>query len=176
MRRILALPMLGLAFAVLAAGPARAVSDTQSFSVTVDSNLTISAPVAATITHDGTDANQAFTSQSWTVECNDPDGGSVTLAVSAPFVHGTNTTYKADAKLALAISSSDSEASWSVTTAADQTDYANATPDTDAQVVASSTAAGNVTFGLTVTFVQSDHSVLAAGTYSTTVTGTLTAN
>jgi hypothetical protein len=163
-------------FLALAPSSAWAAADTQSYTVNVTAVLTITAPSAASVTHDATDANQVFSSQSWTIACNDPQGGSLTFAVSSPFTHTTVGTYKADTKLVLAISSSESAASWSLGTSTDQTDYSNATPDNAATVSASSTGAGNAVFGLTVTFVQADYSILANGAYSVTVTGTLTAN
>lgn len=172
--RLLSASILALLF--IAPGTAWGAADTQSYTVTVDAVLTIAAPVAATITHDTTDASQAFTAQAWTVNCNDPQGGSVSFAVSAPFVHTTVAAYKADVQLDLAISSSEAAASWTVTTASDVTDYSAGTPDNAAQVASSSTAAGDVSYALSVSFVQSDYSILAAGDYAVTVTGTLTAN
>ncbi len=167
--------ILALAFGLLAR-PAEAAIDTQDYTVTVSSTLTITAPAAALITHDGGDANQAFTSQDWTIACNDPLGSTVQFGVSAPFTHTTDASYQADVKLDLALGTVDGAANWTVGTATDTTDHANATPDPAAMVSASSTAAGDATLSLTVTFVQSDFSVLAAGDYAVTVTGTITAN
>ena len=151
------------------------VSDTQNFTVTVDPELTITAPVAVSITHDTTDANQVFAAQSWTVTQNASAGAAVTFSTNQAFTNAT-ANMKRNAKLDLAIATSDSAAGWTVSVASNQTDYANATPDEIATVSAASTAPGDAAFNLTVTFVDTDFSVLASGNYVTTVTGTITAN
>ena len=149
-------------------------SDTETFTVNVGAVLTITAPAAsASINHDTTDANQVFPAQAWAVTQNAAAGANVTFSVSQAFTNGTS---KRDAKLDLAIASSEANAGWTVTTATDQTDYANATPDESATVAANATAAGNATFNLTVTFLDTNYSVLTTGAYSTTVTGTIAAN
>lgn len=160
------------------AGTARGqANDTESFTVTVDPVLTIAAPLASTsITHDGTDTNQVFTAQRWTVTQNASAGASVTFATDQAFTHTTATTSKRDAKLDLSLFSSDTGSGWSVTTATDQTAFGAATPDGVAQVAASATAAGDAAFDLTVTFVETDFSTLPSGNYTMTVTGTITAN
>jgi len=171
----LLVPGILMALAVLAPSTAWAEAKSQSNTVTVSPVLTLTAPAAASITHDGEDTNQAFTAASWGIESNNAAGATVTFAVSDVFVHSVANSYKADVKLDLALSTSDSGSGWTVTTATDTTDYAAATADLAASVVASSTAAGDAALDLSVTFVSSDHSLLAAGDYAVTVTGTLTA-
>ena len=162
---------------VLAASHANAVDDTETFTVTVDPVLTITAPAASvSAIHDTTDTNQAFAAQRWTVTQNASAGASVTFSTNQAFTHATATTVKRDARLDLALFSSDTGSGWAVSTATDTTDYANATPDEVATVAAASTAAGDAAFDLTVTFITVDFSTLPSGNYSTTVTGTLTAN
>jgi hypothetical protein len=151
-----------------------AVTDTQVFTVTVPSVLTISGPSDVTIAHDGTDSNNAFSAQQYSVSQNPISGSSVTFDVSAPFTHTTASSFKRDCKLDLAIASSEAVALWAVSTASDQTDYGSS--DNAAQVAAASQLPGDVVFNLTVTFITSDYSTLAAGSYSTTVTATLTSN
>lgn len=165
-----------LAGMTIASGVYAATTETQSNTVTVPSVLAITAPAAATKTHDAADANQALPAATWTVDQNQVSGSTATFSVSAPFVHATATTIKRNCKLDLAISTSESAAGWSVTTATDQTAYAAVTPDNAASVSATSTAAGNATLGVTVTFLDTDYSTLATGSYATTVTGTITAN
>lgn len=153
-----------------------AATATQTFTVTIPSVLTVTGPSNVTITHDQTDSDNAFSAQQYVVHQNPVLGSNITFAVSAPFVHASSSSFKRDCKLALAIASSESVALWSVTTAADQTNYSAGTPDNDASVRAASTLPGDATFNLTVTFITSDFSTMAAGNYSTTVTATLTAN
>ena len=160
-----------------AASNASAVTDTETFTVTVDPVLTITAPpTSASMAHSETDTDQAFAPQSWTVAQNAPTGASVSFSTDQAFTHATDATYKRDAKLDLALASSDADSGWAITVPIDQTDYANASPDGVATVSAAATGAGDAAFNLTVTLVETDFSMLASGDYSTTVTGTLTSN
>jgi hypothetical protein len=171
------LSAVSLILVALIVSDANGVSDTETFTVTAEAVLTVTAPAAsAGITHAQTDANQAFTPQSWTVAQNGAEGASITFSTDQAFTHATETTFKRDAKLDLALASSDTGSGWAVTVASDQTDYANATPDEVATVSADSTAPGDAAFNLTVTFVETDFSTLASGNYSTTITATITSN
>lgn len=166
---------LAVAALTLFAGQAMGqATDDQLFTVEVPVVLTMTAPADAEITHDTTNANQAFPAGTWTVECNGVDGATATFATATVFTHTTDNAYKRDVKLSLALGTADTGSGWAVTTPTDQTDRANTDPV--AQVVAASTAAGNATLNLTVEFVDNSYSTLAAGDYTTTVTGTLTAN
>ena len=147
----------------------------QQFNVVVPSVLSITAPAAVSINHNQTDANQVFPAQSWVAQCNNSLGAVLNMSTATAFRNTVGaTTYKRNAQLALALASSDAGSGWSVTTASDATNYAGA--DEVATVSARSTAPGDASFNLTVTFLDTDFSVLAAGTYTTVVTGTITAN
>ena len=153
------------------------VSDTQGFRVRIPSKLTITPPGAeAFLLHDETDDNQVFPAQKWDVKANARSGATVSFATNQAFTHTVDGTYKADAKLDLAIASSQAKANWAVTNPSDQTDYEAAVPDEVATVQAASTRAGKATFDLTVTFITVEHDALAEGDYALTVTGTLSAN
>ncbi len=149
-------------------------TDSQSHTVTVPETLTIVAPVAQTLTHDETDDAQVFGTQNWEVSANSATGVTVTFSTSTAFVHTTDSGYKRDAKLDLALNTSSGPGTWSVTTATDQTDYA--ATDESASVVAESDDAGNATFDLVVTFITDEYGVFAAGDYAMTVVGTVVAN
>jgi len=166
---------LRLCAALIASLGGVALAETQTFDVTVPSVLTITPPSAASRNHDTNDADQVFSAQEWTIASNAAAGASATFT-SGVFQHTVAAAYKADCRLQLAVESSEAAASWAITTASDVSDYANGTPVLDATVVAASTAAGNASLNLTVTFVQDDYSILASGTYRATVTGTLLAN
>ena len=168
-------PVAALALMVLSAG-LMAATATQTFTITIPSVLTITAPSAATKTHDGTDANQVFPAAAWLITQNQIAGATCSFSVSAPFVNGSSALKKRDCKLSLALGTVEAAAGWTVTVANDQTDYANIIPDNSATVTALSTGAGIATLNLTVTFLDTDYSTIPAGAYSTTVTGTLTAN
>src|ERR1051325_3659450 len=83
---------------ILAGGLLAATTGTQSFTLTVPSVLSITAPSAATATHDGTNANQAFSAQAWQVDQNQILGATANFAVATPFIHGTNATIKRNCK------------------------------------------------------------------------------
>lgn len=151
------------------------VNDTESFTVTVPAVLTITAPAnGVTITHDGTDANNAFAVQTWSITQNPVNGATAVFSTNQVFTHATAPAFKRDVRLNLAVNASDAAAGWTVGTAADTTNFG--TSDEVATVQASSTAPGDATLNLTVTFLTVDFSTLAQGDYSLTVTGTLTAN
>lgn len=157
---------------------AHAVTGTETFTVTAPAVLTVTPPAASvSITHGQTDVNQVFAAQRWTVAQNGSAGAAITFATNQPFTHATATSFKRNAKLDLALFSSDTGSGWSVTTATAQSNFAaTPTPVNTATVAASATAPGDAAFDLTVTFIETDFSRLASGSYSTTVTATLTSN
>ena len=182
--------LLKVVSAVVVAASCQLVSaqttDTQKFTVTVPSTLSITAPSDRSQPHDTTNANQVFLpgtnlANHWAVSCNSNAGATVALATATPF---TNGTHKQDAKLDLAVSSTDNTsgaspvAIWSVTQPSDQTNYLAGTPaGNDATVIAQSSRPGKGTLALTVTFVMDNaYSTLSQGNYSIDVVGTITAN
>lgn len=174
MKRIV-LAVAALAAASLSPGELFAQAtdtDTQTFTVTVAPVLSINAPITggATIAHNTTDANQSFPSQTWTAISNNGPGATVSFVIT-PFANGA---IRRNASLTASLLSSDVGSGWAMTTASGTTDHTSATPN--ATVGAASTAAGNAAFGLAVTFLDTDYSALAAGSYVSTVTGTITAN
>ena len=146
----------------------------QLFEVTVLNSLTLIAPPAAAIVHDTSDNDQVFPVQNWIAHTSGLTGANVTLEAISPFVNAVDSNFLRDIKMDLAITSSDALAAWVVTDPTDQTAYASGV-DT-ATVSAQSSGAGLGQLGLTVTFVETDYSSLAAGAYVTTVEGTITSN
>lgn len=134
----------------------------------------ITAPAAQSITHDGTDAPQAFSEVVWQLTSGSDAAGYTAQWSCGPFQHGLKTSLKADTKLQIRVLSSGGLANWTATVPSDQTDYAGG--DQSATVAAQSLATGDGQVGLTVTFVDNDFSQLGAGNYTITVTGTITAN
>ncbi|MEM6364520.1 MAG: hypothetical protein AAF539_07795 [Planctomycetota bacterium] len=150
------------------------VTDSQTFTVNVPTNISISAPVDLALTHDETDANQSFPIQTWSVIGNTVGGVTVSLAVDQPFTHTVDPTYKRDVQLGLALNSTSGPGTWTISQASDITDYgAN---DLAATVGAASNGTGSATFDLSVSFITDTYGSFAAGTYETTVVGTVTAN
>ena len=150
-------------------------SDTELFTVTAPTVLTVTSPAASvTITHDKTDSDQVFSVQSWTVAQNGAIGASISFATDQAFTNTVTSSFKRDAKLDLALASSDTGSGWALTTSTDTTDYGTA--DGVATVSAASTAPGDAASNLTVTFITTDFSTMASGDYAMTVTGTITSN
>lgn len=153
-----------------------AVTDTETFNLTVASVLSIAKPTAlVTLAHNETDANQVFAVQSWSVLQN-PIHGTTATFTATPFTHTTDNTYKSNAKMTLSLlAGTEALANWTLPgTAFATTDHTSGTPN--ATVATSSTKAGNANVGVAVEFVNADYSTLASGTYSATVTGTVAAN
>lgn len=147
--------------------------DNQTLTVVVPTSISITAPTAASITHDESDNPQAFPVQTWAVKGNVRNGMTVTFATNQPFVHAQDSSFKRNARLELALGTVAGPATWSITSSADQTDYVN--NDSVAQVSAESNGVGRANFDLTVKFITEEYGLFAAGNYVTTVTGTVTA-
>jgi hypothetical protein len=153
------------------------VTATERFRVTIPSNLSITAPAAlASLTHDESSNNQVFGAQQWNVRANRAVGATVTFSTNQAFTHTTNSSFKRDARLDLAIASSDGPALWSIINPSDQTNYAAGVPDEVAVVQARSVLPGRATFNLTVTFITGVYETLAEGDYEMVVTGTVASN
>lgn len=167
--------LLAVAATVAFASQAKAQQTaSQTYTVTVPTSIQISAPADATATHDESDNDLAFSPAAWTVSGNASAGVGVSFATATAFVHTVDSSFKRDAQLDLAVGTTEGPASWSVSTASDVTDYANS--NEIATVTASSDGVGLANFDLTVTFITDTFGTFAAGDYSTTVTGTVTAN
>ena len=145
----------------------------QVFKVSVPSSVSIVAPMAVSLTHNETDAPQTFPAQAWAVKGNSLNGVNVSFATTEPFVHATDSTFKRNAKLDLAVGTVAGPASWTVGVASDTTNYVN--NDGIAQVTASSNGVGRANMNLTVSFITEEYGIFAAGDYLTTVTGTIAA-
>ena len=150
------------------------VSATQTFIVRVPASISITAPSNVVLTHDQSDNVQTFPNQQWTVKGNVQNGVLVTFATNQPFTHTVNNTFKRDAKLNLALASTQGPASWNITKVTDTTNYVAGV--NVAAVQASSTGVGRATFNLGVSFITDAYGTFAAGDYETVVTGTVTAN
>lgn len=134
----------------------------------------IEAPPAESLVHDRGDAPQVFPEVVWQLYTGIDSGGYTAQWTCEPFTHTSKGTLKADAKLAIRVIGSDGFADWTATVPSDQTAYASG--DNTAAVAAQSVAVGDGQVGLTVTFLNDDYSTLAAGSYTVTVVGTITAN
>jgi hypothetical protein len=149
-------------------------SGTQRFQVVVPTNISITPPSDATITHDESENNQQFPAQQWVVRGNTLAGVAVSISTASPFVHTTDPTFKRDAQLALSVNGTVGPATWTLGQALDTTNYiAN---DGVATVTVASNGVGRATLDLTMRFLTNGFGTFAAGNYESTVTGTVTAN
>lgn len=149
---------------------AQTATDSQVFTVVVGDAISITASADVTINHNLADTDQVFAQQPWNVFTSNPTGASVTLDMGR-FVLDTDSTFFRDASMVLAALSSDATANWAVTTASGSTAGSGT-----ASVAAASTGPGSGQLGLSVTFIETDASTLAAGNYVATVVGTITNN
>jgi hypothetical protein len=168
--------ILAVAVALVPVSDLFAQTGSQKFTVNVPSSISITAPADVALTHDESDNNQAFPAQSWGVSGNTQAGVNVSFSTAQAFTHTTDSSYKRDVELSLALGNAIGAATWTVGTASDTTDYANATPDEVATVAASSDGVGAADFDLSVTFITDTFGSFAAGAYETTVTGTVSSN
>lgn len=134
----------------------------------------ITAPAAQSVTHNRSDAPQVFSEVAWQLISGVNPLGYTVQWSCGPFQHAARESLKADCKLQIRVLASGGLANWTVTVPNDQTNHTAG--DQTAAVVAQSTAEGNGEVGLTVTFLDNDFSKLGAGSYTLTVTGTITAN
>lgn len=164
-----------LALCLLLSTSASAQTDDQSFEMQVPVVLSIAAPQdTVSLSHDETDTNQAFPAQTWDVSGNPGAGVTVTFAVATPFELTGNTSLKADCLLSVSVRSETGADFEPVAPGSAQTNYAS-NIDT-ATVSATSDGPGSAELDLAVTFISPVFSDLAAGTYTTTVTGTIASN
>ena len=169
------LVLLGVATLMSLANTSFAQSSaSQKYTVTVPTNVSISAPSDVSLSHDGTDANQAFPTQAWSVKGNVQHGVSVSFATNQAFTNITDNSFKRNAKLDLALGATSGPATWTVSKATDTTDYAGG--HGVASVAATSNGVGKASFNLGVTFITDTFGTFLAGDYTTTVTGTVTAH
>ena len=143
-------------------------------SIATASGQSITAPAHQSVTHSGNDAPQVFSEAVWDLMSGLDAGGYTAQWSCSPFVHSVNASLKVDSRLAIRVVASEGSANWTAIVGSDQTDYAAA--DDTAVVAAQSFSVGSGQVGLTVTFLNSDFSILGAGDYTMTVTGTITAN
>lgn len=174
MNLYLRLTVVAVASCFLAGEGFAQATDSQKFTVTVPTNISIVAPVDAAITHDETNANQPFPSQAWQVVGNNLEGVSVSFSTASAFTHTTDPTYKQDARLGLGVTTTSGPGAWTVSQNQDTTDHVN--NDGVATVTATSNGTASATFGLAVSFITGTYGSFPAGNYETTVTGTVTAN
>ncbi len=176
MKILSSIAMAFIAIVSVAARPANGQTATasQNYSVIVPPSISIVAPSNQVITHDLTDNNQTFPLQTWTVKGNLANGLNVSFATTHAFTHSSDANSKRNAQLGLALASSQGAGRWTITKATDATNFASG--DELAEVTAVSDGVGRANFNLSVTFVTEEIGLFAAGDYSTTIVGTVSAN
>jgi hypothetical protein len=147
----------------------------QQFRVSIPSRMIVSAPTKMLTTSKiGSDGNQVFAGQRYTVSANSIRGANVSFSADRAFTNTVDPLLKRDVRLDLAIASSDGPASWALQILRDQTNYAAG--DEVATVKAASQRPGNAAFELTITVIMDSDSHLAEGDYEMNIAVSLTAN
>jgi hypothetical protein len=144
----------------------------QTYTVVVPTSVSITAPAAASLTHDQTDNPQAFPAQTWIVRGNSRNGMNVSFTTDS-FIHTTDPTFKRNSRLDLTVGTTQGPANWSVGVPTSSSNYGTSTPAT---VTATSTGVGRATMNLVVSFLTEEYGSFAAGSYLATVVGTVAAN
>lgn len=124
------------------------------------------------ITHNEKPEPQSFKETRWLAYTFFARGATVHLTCP-PFDHEIDPSFQADGRMDLRVQRAFS-GNWKVAIPSDQT--AHEFGDNDATVIAITDERGLAVLGLTVSFLGTDLNSLADGEYSTTVTGTITAN
>jgi hypothetical protein len=160
--------------AVLALAPSSVHAQTtasQLYSIVVPSSISISAPTeTVNLVHDQSDNPQAFPTQTWAVRGNAKNGMTVSFA-SQSFANTLEPTFKRNAKLDLTVKSFNGTGVWNVSVPS-----STSTSNTPATVTATSNGVGRASLDLVVSFLTEDFSSFVAGSYTTTVVGTVAAN
>lgn len=125
------------------------------------------------LTHSGISEPQPFPEVRWIAVNPQGNRGAVVQMTCAPFANTLFPGARVDTRLDLRVTQSLERAGWQVLTPSDQTELPANAP---AEVIAMSRARGNGQFGIVVTFVNHDVSVLFGGEYETTLVGTITEN
>ncbi|MFY9256034.1 MAG: hypothetical protein WAO83_21450 [Fuerstiella sp.] len=148
----------------------------QLFQVSIDPEATILSLSGDQFqNHPGVEGNLNFFESDWFVESNTSAGASVTFS-AGPFVNQGNPAYRRDTSLRLRNLRNRPGASWAFDNQADRTRYSNG--KLSAVVTMSSAGAGTARVGMRVRFLTelNPAGTLPAGSYVTTVTGTISAN
>ena len=173
------------AFAILIAlgiSPNACGQDARVYRVAIPNGLTLNALSSTqTSTHPLTATNLNFFNSNWFVNANNGAGANATFT-AGPFVNLSDSSFRRDVHLRLRALDNNSIISqifgiqwpWQYETRNDRTRYASG--DNTARVSLNSTFAGSAQVSIRVRFITGDVDSLAAGTYQTTVVGTITAN
>lgn len=148
----------------------------QQYQLNIDPSTVLSCLSADQFqTHPGVAGNLDFFDSEWYLESNTPAGASVTFS-AGPFVNQDNSAYMRDAQMRLRRLRNQGAATWAFDDQASRTRYANG--NMDAVVRMSCTSAGRALVGMRVRFFTETNpaATLPAGSYVTTVVGTISAN
>jgi hypothetical protein len=146
----------------------------QRLFVRVPPRVTVTAPRAAVLAHDLTSDPQVFPPQTWSVSSNVPGGVSVLFSTDRAFTSDADPSLRRDAVVELDVSASEGPGEWTILLSGSRTDYAAG--EERALARAESRGAGRADLTLGVQFLGQPADELPPGTYSLTVTATVTAN
>ncbi len=124
------------------------------------------------IAHDGQSAPQVFPEVKWIAINSQGFGGAVMSFDCAAFESTLDSRSRVDVQLDLRVIRAPGDADWQVAKASDLSNVAAG--DNGVNVMAATSDRGNAQFGVVVTFVNHDASMLISGDYETTLVGTIT--
>jgi len=136
--------------------------------------LVLLAPSQSTITHDLTSNDQAFEDVIWTARNYSALLGSTVVLTCGPFVHEVQPASRANSQITLSIESKTLLSGWHTVIGVASTNIGEGV--NTAIVAASSVLVGHADIRVQTKFLGQDPAALVAGSYRTTVTGTITAN
>lgn len=143
------------------------VNSSQTFTVTVGSDLSVTPPSGgnAILAHDQTVSNQDFaaggTDVDWHVLSNSGNGATI-----GPNVYTRNLYFEI-------VETSVPSGVWAVS---GSPNFTSSSLSPTATLQSTSTGQGNASFAVNARFIDNNYSLLPAGTYVMTITGTVSAN
>jgi hypothetical protein len=169
----LCVPLAIISVVVAQHQPARRTAS-QRLVVRVPPHVTVTAPRAAVLAHDLTSDPQVFPPQTWNVSSNVPGGVSVLFSTDHAFTSDADSSLRRDAVVELAVSASEGPGEWTILLSGSRTDYAAGQEQALAR--AESRGAGRADLTLGVQFLGQPVDELPPGTFSLTVTATVTSH
>jgi hypothetical protein len=162
---------------LVAAAPTAALAQStasQRYVVHVPPKVSVRAPADAFLDFDRGAEIQSFPAQHWEVSGSSRGGVTAVFSTDQAFTNEADSTHKRDAAIQLRIAETSGSAVWRLDAPISQTDYAHG--NERAVVQASSDSAGQAMFDLNVSFISGNDATLQDGSYSLTVTATVTSH
>ena len=155
------------------------VNSSQTFTVTVGSDLSVTPPSGgnAILAPDQTDSNQDFaaggTDVDWHVLSNSGNGATISFANDGLFTNTIGPNFYTRNLYFEIVETSVPSGVWAVS---GSPNFTSSSLSPTATLQSTSTGQGNASFAVNARFIDNNYSLLPAGTYVMTITGTVSAN